>query len=102
MTWPHNYDPLHNVALSTAASSTASRWRRWWAFWFSLQAYVFQFTKTVVKQFPGCLRQLPQRFLQFGQPFDFRYRALQRLYSGIDMLEEMFVTLDQAEKSVGT
>ena len=96
MTWPQNYDPLHNVALST------SRWRGWWAFWFSLQAYVFQSTKTVVKQFPGCLRQLPQRFLQISQPVDFRYRTLQRLHRGSDVREEMFVTLDQAEKSVST
>ena len=96
MTWPQNYDPLHNVALST------SRWRRWWAFWFSLQAYVLQFTKTVVKQFPGCLRQLPQRLLQISQPVDFRYRTLQRLHRGSDVRQEMFVTLDQAEKSVST
>jgi hypothetical protein len=49
MTWPQNYDPLQNVALSTASSSTASRWRRWWEFLVSLQAYGFQFTKSVVK-----------------------------------------------------
>ena len=102
MTWPQKYDPLHNVALSIASSFTASRWRRWWAFWFSLQAYVVQFTKTVVKQFPGCLRQLPQRLLQISQPVDFRCRTLQRLHRGSDVREEMFVTLDQAEKSVST
>ena len=51
---------------------------------------------------PSRLRQLPQRFLQFGQPVDFRYFTLQRLHRGCDVLEEMFVTLDQAQKSVGT
>ena len=51
---------------------------------------------------PSWLRQLPQRFLQFGQPVDFRYGTLQRLHRGSDVLEEMFVTLDQAEKSVST
>ena len=101
MTWPQKYDPLHNVPLSTAVSSTASRWRRW-GILVSLQAYVFQFTEIVVKQFPGCLRQLPQRFLQFSQPVNFRYSTLQRLHRGSDVLEKMFVTLDQAEKSVST
>jgi hypothetical protein len=88
MTWPQNYDPLHNVALSTASSSAASRWRRWWTFWFRYR--------------PGCLRQLPQRFIQFSQPVNFRYRTLQRLHRGSDVREEMFVILDQAEKSVST
>ena|SRR3984893_17356171 len=97
MTWRQNDDPLHNVALSTAA-----RWRRWWGIWVSLQADVFQFTEIVVKQFPGCLRQLPQRFLQISQPVNFRYSTLQRLDRGSDVCEEMFVTLDQAEKSVST
>ena len=83
MTWPQNYSPLHNVALSTA-----SRRRRGWAFWFRYR--------------PGCLRQLPQRLLQLGQPVDFRYGMLQRLHRSCDVLEEMFVTLDQAEKSVST
>ena len=51
---------------------------------------------------PSRLRQLPQRFLQFGQPVDFRYFTLQRLHRGSDVFEKMFVTLDQAQKSVGT
>jgi len=44
---------------------------------------------------PSWLRQLPQRFLQFGQPVDCRHCVLQRLHRGSDVLEEMFVTLDQ-------
>ncbi len=51
---------------------------------------------------PSWLRQLPQRFIQFSQPVNFRYGTLQRLHRGSDVLEEMFMTLDQAEKSVGT
>ena len=51
---------------------------------------------------PSCLRQLPQHFLQFGQPVDFRYGTLQRLHRGGDVLEEMFVTFDQAEKTIST
>jgi len=70
-----NQDPRPNIA-STAVTSlrSAELWRN----------------------NPSRLRQLPQRFLQFGQPVDFRYFTLQRLHRGSDMLEEMFVTLDQA------
>ena len=51
---------------------------------------------------PSWLRQVPQHFIQFGQPVDFRYGTLQRLHRGSDVLEEMFVTLDQTKKSVST
>src|SRR6266480_5253587 len=51
------------------------------------------------ERIPSWLRQLPQRFLKFGQAVDFRYGTLQRLQRGGDVIEEMFVTLDQAEKS---
>ena len=51
---------------------------------------------------PSRLRQLPQRFLQFGQTIDFSYFTLQRLHRGSDVPEKMFVTFDQAQKSVGT
>lgn len=51
---------------------------------------------------PTWLGQLPQRFLQFGQPVDFSYSALQRLHGSSDVLEKMFVTFDQPEKSVST
>jgi hypothetical protein len=51
---------------------------------------------------PSWLRQLPQRFLQFGEPVDFRHGMLQRLHGGSDVREEMFVTLYQTEKSVRT
>ena len=60
------------------------------------------FSEIMSEIIPSWLRQLPQRFLQFGQPVDFRYGTLQRLHRGSDVLEEMFVTLDQAEKSVST
>jgi hypothetical protein len=43
---------------------------------------------------PGSLRQLPQRFLQFGQPLDFCHGTLQRLHGCSDVLEEMFVTFN--------
>jgi hypothetical protein len=103
MTWPQNCDPPHNVALFTASSSTASRWRRWWAFGFvtgtGLRVSVHQNYGEII---PSWLRQLPQRFLQFGEPVDLRYGTLQRPHRGGDVPEEMFVTLDQAEKSVST
>ena len=51
---------------------------------------------------PPRLCQLPQGFLQFGEPVDFRYRALQRPHCSSDVFEEMFMTLDQTEKSVST
>ena len=51
---------------------------------------------------PSWLRQLPQGSLQLGQPVDFRYGTLQRLHRCSDVLKEMIVTFDQAEKSVGT
>ena len=79
MTCLQNYDPLHNAALCTAVSFTRARWRP--CSW---------------------LRQLSQCFLQFGQSVDFRHGTLQRVHRGSDMREEMFVTLDQAEKSVST
>jgi hypothetical protein len=45
---------------------------------------------------------LPQRLLEFGQPVDFRYDTLQRLHCGSDVFQEMFVILDQTQKSVST
>jgi hypothetical protein len=51
-------------------------------------------------EFPSWLRHLAQRFFQFGKSVDFRQYTLQRVHRGCDMLEEMVVTLDQAQKSV--
>ena len=48
------------------------------------------------------LRQLTQRFFQFGESVDFRHGTVQQLHCGSDMPEEMFVTLNQPEKSVST
>ena len=102
MSWPQNYDPLHNVArcplrrLPQRRAGCAGG-----NFGFATGLYV-SVHRNCGEIIPSWLRQLPQRFFQFGQPVDFRYGTLQRLHSGSDMLEEMFVTLDQAEKSVST
>jgi hypothetical protein len=101
MNWLQHYDPLYNVGLSTAVSFTAWRWRRRWNFG-SPTGLCLPVHRNCGEIIPSWLRQLPQRFLQFGQPVDFRYGTLQRLHRGSDVLEEMFVTLDQAEKSVST
>ncbi len=49
MTWPQNYDPLHNAALSTAPVFYSVALPTLWGVLVSLQAYVFQFTEIVVK-----------------------------------------------------
>ena len=49
MTWPQNYDPLHNVALSTASVVHSVAVAALVGILVSLPAYVFQFTETVVK-----------------------------------------------------
>jgi len=46
MTWPQNYDPLDNVALSTASSFALATLV---GILVSLQDSVFQFTEIVVK-----------------------------------------------------
>ena len=50
----------------------------------------------------NCSGELPQRSVQIGKPVDFGYSTLQRMHGGCDVLEEMFVPLDQAEKAIST
>ena len=49
MTWPQNYDPLHNVALSTSVVFDSVALAALVGILVSLQAYVVQFTEIVVK-----------------------------------------------------